>query len=102
MILAEQFFNGRAFCCQFVDNCSGKDFLPTMLLLNEILVKFTIQKYPFSFDLGVLWLILGESIDNDAFTSGVPVGCFQCIFLVELTLIYSQKILFCRLKAKSL
>ena len=35
-----------------------------MLLLNEILVKFTIQKYPFSFDLGVLWLILGESIDK--------------------------------------
>lgn len=64
MILAEHFFIGRAFCCQFVDNCCGKDFLPTMLLLNEILVKFTIQKYPFSFDLGVLWLILGESIDK--------------------------------------
>lgn len=64
MILAEHFFIGRAFCCQFVDNWSGKDFLPTMLLLNEILVKFTIQKYPFSFDLGVLWLILGESIDK--------------------------------------
>lgn len=64
MILAEHFFIGRAFCCQFVNNCSGKDFLPTMLLLNEILVKFTIQKYPFSFDLGVLWLILGESIDK--------------------------------------
>ena len=55
---------GRAFCCQFVDNCSGKDVLPTVLLLNEILVKFTIQKYPFNFDLGVLWLILGESIDK--------------------------------------
>lgn len=64
MILAEHFFIGRTFCCQFVDNCSGKYFLPTMLLLNEILVKFTIQKYPFSFDLGVLWLILGESIDK--------------------------------------